>query len=29
MCDRLGDFLEKKKVFFDSQFGFTAKHAFI
>ena len=27
MCNRLVDFLEKKKVFFDNQFGFRAKHS--
>ena len=26
MCNRSVDFLEKKKVFFDNQFGFRAKH---
>ena len=25
MCNRSVDFLEKKKVFFDNQFGFRAK----
>ena len=27
MCNRLVDFLEKKKVVFDNQFGFRAKHS--
>ena len=27
MCNRLVNFLEKKKVFFDNQFGFRAKHS--
>ena len=27
MCNRLVDFLEKRRVFFDSQFGFRAKHS--
>lgn len=27
MCNRLVDVLEKKKVFFDNQFGFRAKHS--
>ena len=27
MCNRLVDFLEKKKEFFDNQFGFRAKHS--
>ena len=27
MCNRLVDFLEKKKVFFDNQFSFRAKHS--
>lgn len=27
MCNRLVDFLEKKKVFFDNQFCFRAKHS--
>ena len=26
-CNRLVDFLEKKKVVFDNQFGFRAKHS--
>ena len=26
MCNRLVDFLEKKKVFFNNQFGFRAQH---
>lgn len=26
-CNRLVDLLEKKKVFFDNQFGFRAKHS--
>ena len=27
VCNRLVDYLEKKKVFFENQFGFRAKHS--
>ena len=27
MCNRLVDFLEKKKVFFNNQFGFRTQHS--